>query len=221
VIVSAGKRWLSGLGKRPVTRAQHEALVGLLERGAGSSRSRPTMLRSKMFDEAAALSPRAENVLDGCPTFVWRPSEPGSRYEVALFRGGASVAPAIRAIATSVAYPADRAPLQPGRYQWQIHVTTPTGKQDMDEAEFTVLDAAAARKARAELDAARALLPAEAGVNLPLVGVYIKYRLYTPAKALLDRALDATPEDETLLRALREIRGRLGAEGSPGPMLAP
>ena len=59
----------------------------------------------------------------------------------------------------------------------------------MDGVDFTVLNAAASGKVRAEVAAAESLIPAGTGVNLPLISAYMTHRLYTPAEATLQQAL--------------------------------
>jgi hypothetical protein len=215
LVVSAGKRWLNGISPKPVTLAQHRSMLQLLTSAARSSRSRPTLVRPVRPETAIALSPRAENVLDDHPTFVWRDYGPGSQYELELYRNDQSIW-SIRTTEARAVYPRDRPPLSAGSYRWQVYVKPPAGEQAADGAPFAVLAAGAAQKIRADIAAAQALVPDASAVNLPLITVYITHQLYTPAAAELQRALALTPEDAALrglLAHLNSLAGRAPVRG--------
>jgi hypothetical protein len=218
LVVSAGTRWSQGLSRRPLTAAQHLAVVRLLESAKPPAGAQPTAVPPGEPNGEIVLSPRAENVLDGRPTFHWREYAPGSRYELQVLSGDALVWSA-RTADTHLPYPADQAPLKPGLYRWQLYARSSAGRQDVDTAEFTVLDAAVAQKILEEIRAAQDLLPAGAAVNLPLLGLSVAHRLYTPAEAALERALAATPDDTTLRRLLARIHSRTQSEETRGRIL--
>jgi Flp pilus assembly protein TadD len=90
-------------------------------------------------------------------------------------------------------------------YQWRVYVRTPAGKQDADEAAFSVPDTATAQRIREEVAATRALMSDESSINLPLVSLYVARQLYTPAEAVLQQALTLAPEDAELYRLLAHI----------------
>src|SRR5262249_14353274 len=153
--------------------------------------------------------PREENVLDARPSFRWQERAPGSSYELELYRGETRRWSTHTAEA-HVDYPAASPALEPGRYRWQLSVQPPSGRPEMDGVGFTVLDAAAARRTRAEIAAAQALVPEGSGANLPLISVYVQHQLYTPAEAALQQALAAAPEDATLRWLLAQVSGAMG-----------
>jgi hypothetical protein len=217
LVVSAGKRWLTGTTSQRVTPAQHRSLLQLLARSARSYRSAPTGVRPGERETEIALSPRAEQVLDGRPTFVWRDGGEGSQYELELYRGERVVWEA-KTSEPRLPYPTHRPTLRPGRYQWQVYVTTSSGRQEADGARFTVPDAPIARRIRAEVAAARSLMTGES-VNLPLLSLQVTHRLYTPAEAALQQALLQRPADPELRRLLAHVRALQGRSGPPAEML--
>jgi hypothetical protein len=209
VVVSASKKWLTGVSNQPLTPAQYSSVLRLLQVGARSSLSQPTAVRGGAGEGEIALSPRSENVLDGRPVFRWQERAPGSSYELELYRGE-TVVWSVKTPETHVAYPAGAPPLKPGVYRWQLYVKVPAGQPDMDGAEFSVPENATARRIQAEIAAAQSLVPEAYGANLPLVGVYLKHKLYTPAETVLQRALNVAPEDATLRRTLAQVYGLMG-----------
>jgi hypothetical protein len=216
VVVSAGKTWRAGPGAKALTAAQHRSVVDLLASVAQSSRSQPTVLRSQNpAIQPIIVSPRFESVLDGRPTLRWKAPAAGLSYELVLFQGGTEVWKTRIEGAAQIDYPRDRPPLPPGDYDWQITFQMPERAQEGDFAAFTVMDPTTAARVRAEIDAARALVPAESALNLPLISIYVTNRLFAPAEAALQRALAATPEDAALRRLLARVTERISI-GPPG-----
>jgi hypothetical protein len=215
VLVSARKRWLTGISARPLTEAQHRSLLQLLSGSARSYRSAPTAVRPGEPDRQIALSPRAEQVPDGHPTFAWRVDDPRSRSVVELFRSR-QVIWSGRTVGGRLSYAADRPPLKPGSYQWQVYVRPPGEAARVDGAVFSVPERGAAARIREEIAAARALMPREE-VNLPLIAAYVRHQLYSPAEAELHRALAREPNNGELQRLLAHVHRLMGrAEESVG-----
>jgi hypothetical protein len=216
-LISANRRWTEGVTSRPLTGAQHASMARLLDSAAQSSRSRPTVVRAPPYPDIA-LSPRWENVLDGRPVFVWKDQGPGSKYELEVFEGNRLVW-ALKTGETRGAYPADRAPLKSGAYVWQLHMVTASGRQDADGAEFSVPEAAAAAKIRDELAAAQEAIPEAAGLNLPLVSLYVDHHLYSAAEAALQKAITASPGDAGLHEILAHVYSLMRRKQAQADML--
>jgi hypothetical protein len=212
LVVSASKRWLTGVSAQPLPAARHRSLLQLLSSTARSSRSQPTAVRPQQADTDLLLSPRGETVMDGRPTFAWREYAVGHRYQLDLYRD--AVEEPIwntESLAARVSYPEDRPPLAPGRYQWQVYVNAPAGRLlAVDGAPFTVPDAATSQRIRADLESARALLPDGSTSNLPLVAALVTHRLYSAAETELQRGLALTPEDTELRRLLAHVHTLMG-----------
>jgi hypothetical protein len=218
LLVSASKRWLTGISSRPLTPAQHTSILRLLQEGASSSRSPSTAVRGDDETEMA-LSPREENVLTPRPEFRWQERAPGSSYTLELYRNDA-LAWSTRTAETKAAYPTARPPLKPGTYRWQLYVKTPAGKQETDGAEFTALDTAGTRRIQGEIPATRSLIPTGYGVHLPLISLYMHRKHYTPPDAALQQALTASPDDTTLRALLADVYARMGRVEARAALLA-
>lgn len=165
------------------------------------------------------LEPRNSVVTEGRPTFTWTPVSGATSYVVNVYDHKEEIIWTAKTFGTRACYPADRPPLVPGDYKWDVTAQVGTRTTDnpalYDATAFTVVSAERAAQIESDLASARATTPADqSGANLVYLSALIEHRRLPQAAAELKRALERAPDDQTLWELLMETYSQMKLWGA-------
>jgi uncharacterized protein (DUF2141 family) len=156
--------------------------------------------------EVTALAPRYSLVLEAQPVFEWKLASVGeaAEYRVTLYGPEENKLWEATTRETRLTYPADRRPLAPGEYAWEV-IAQVGSRKALDTAPFTITAEHQAAGIRRALDRAARLVSDPDLTNLPYVAVCLEHRLYPQAEAALKQATARAPQDRTLRALLMRL----------------
>lgn len=151
-----------------------------------------------------ALAPRMCAVLEPRPVLSWTPVSGATTYRITLYDARENPLWKATARTARVVYPADRPPLAPGSYKWEV-IAEAGGRRGMDTTEFTVPTPAEAAAARRDLESARRLTRGKRCTNLATIAACMEHHLFPRAEAALKRALSGGRQDRVLGELLMRL----------------
>lgn len=165
-------------------------------------------------DSVTLLEPRNSVALSGRPTFRWSGVADATKYEVNVYTKDDAVLCTESTTKTQLALPDRCKPLAAGEYKWDV--TAQIGEQVSDNSalydatSFTVVNERRATEISAALEHARAVASGGgADAQSVHVSVLMEAKLYPQAAAELLRALEQSPNDQTLWTLLMENYARM------------
>lgn len=155
------------------------------------------------------LEPRNSVVTEKRPTFTWTTVSEVTHYVINVYDHNEELIWTEDTEGTQLTYPDNRPPLAPGHYKWDITAQIGARVTDnpalYDATAFTVVSDERAAEIESDLARARTSFAADVGAaNLVYIAALIEHRRLPQAAVELKRALETTPQDQTLWELVME-----------------
>jgi hypothetical protein len=160
-----------------------------------------------------------KNILETRPTFAWESPAGVAPVEIVLYRIEGASRIALEPLGAScrksrVPYPSARPELEPGKYQWRIHLEGPFGRTTSSPRSFTIVPEA---ERKAYLAAAGDIEEKAAERIRFLLEAHLAIRrgLFEEAEKAVRRHLRTYPEDRLARETLYHVLATVGSVEAP------
>lgn len=204
VVCADGTRVELQAGTRPAPCQTNQLLFDI-----GQARWANAVLGAADVGVPQVVAPRATALLTTTPAIRWTAAEGVVTYTVALRRAGEELWHVSVPGATTLAYPANQAPLEPGPI-YRFVVTADAGPEETAQgAGVQVLDPPQAQAARAAARQIEQLGLDDGTTRLLLANLYANRGLYADALAVLEESA-ATADQAASLQLLGDLHATIG-----------